>query len=54
MGDAAYWNAVYDRREDSALTWYEPRPALSLELIAAWAGADGAVLNLAAPGNGGG
>lgn len=46
MSDAKHWNAVYAAREDSALTWYEARPGLSLELIQAWSDADDAVIDV--------
>ncbi len=34
MSDARHWDAVYARRGESAVSWFEDRPALSLELIA--------------------
>lgn len=45
-GGADHWDAVFGGREEEALTWYEPRPALSLELIAAHAAPPDAVIDI--------
>ncbi len=46
MSRAQHWDNVYGRRAEDRLTWYEERPALSLELIGKYAGPHGAVIDV--------
>lgn len=45
-GGRPHWEAVYGGRAIEALSWFEPAPSLSLELIAAHAPPGGAVLDV--------
>jgi hypothetical protein len=46
---SAYWNHVYESRESDALSWFEPEPTTSLELLDELAiSVDDAVLDIGA------
>lgn len=47
-GAGAHWDAVYGARDETALTWFEPVPELSLRLIADLAGPEEAVIDIGA------
>ena len=48
MTNQAHWDAVYGARAEQDLTWFEDRPDLSLELIAAFGDPTGAVIDIGA------
>lgn len=47
VNDPQHWNAIYTDTDEEALTWFQPRPDLSLDLILAHA-PDGAVIDVGA------
>ncbi len=46
MSDAGHWDAVYGRREERALTWFEADPARSVALVAKHAQPGDAVIDI--------
>jgi SAM-dependent methyltransferase len=44
--DADHWDGVYAEREETALTWFEAEPALSLHLIEAHVPPTGSVIDI--------
>lgn len=46
--DPQHWNRRYESASPSALSWYEPKPALSLEFIRSRSGPRDAVLDVGA------
>ena len=46
MSQEAHWDAVYNARSDRELSWFEHRPDLMLELIAAYCAPDRPVIDI--------
>jgi trans-aconitate methyltransferase len=46
MDRKAHWESVYDTKRDEELSWHQPDPALSVELIGAASGGRGRVIDV--------